>query len=222
MAPAIIGANFGRLAEAVEAADRGGADIIHLDIMDGHFVPNITFGTTVVRDLRTVTKLPLEVHLMVEEPVRYVPELARAGADIITVHAEACRHLHRTIAEISKHSVKAGVAINPATSIEVASEILPFLDVLLIMTVNPGLSGFIETMPAKIKRARRMLDAAGLSRVPIEADGGMTVQTVPNVSAAGASWVVAASAVFNAGVSVGSAIEALREAAHSGLLGRLH
>ena len=158
LAPSILTADFGHLAEQIAAAEAGGADLIHLDVMDGRFVPNITFGTLIVHTVRRLTKLPLDVHLMIAEPERYIAEFAEAGSDTITVHAEATPHLHRAVQQITSLGRRAGIALNPATPNEAVREVLPFVDQVLIMTVNPGFGSqrFIETMTAKIRRMRRM------------------------------------------------------------------
>jgi ribulose-phosphate 3-epimerase len=212
LASSILSANFARLGEQVQEADAAGADYIHVDVMDGHLVPNITVGPLVVAAIRPVTRLPLDVHLMIESPEKYVAEFASAGADIITVHQEACVHLHRVVQQIKELGKRAGVSINPATPVGTLEEILPFVDLVLVMTVNPGFGGqsFIETMLQKIAAMRRMIDARGLN-VELEVDGGINTETAPRVVQAGARVLVAGNAVFKSGVSVAEAIKRLRE-----------
>lgn len=199
IAPSILSADFARLGEEIQDVERGGADWIHVDVMDGHFVPNITIGPLIVEAIRPVTKLPLDVHLMIEEPDRYIPQFAKSGADWITVHQEACRHLHRTLYLIKEQGVKAGVVLNPATPLATIEPVLPDLDMVLLMTVNPGFGGqkFIHSVVPKIKALREMLDARGLGHVEIEIDGGVNAQTARLCEEAGATVLVAGSAVFN-------------------------
>lgn len=213
--PSILSADFAHLGEAVQAAKAGGADAIQIDVMDGQFVPNITVGIPIVSALRDVTDLLLDVHLMIKQPERYIDEFADAGADILTVHVEACAHLHRTIQQIQEQDVRAGVALNPATSEITIEHVVQDIDLVLVMTVNPGFGGqaFIETMPAKINRIREMLDSAGRSDVPIEVDGGINVETAHLAVDAGATWLVAGSAVYGAPKGPADAIKALRAAA---------
>ncbi len=199
IAPSILSADFARLGDEIKAIDRAGADYVHVDVMDGHFVPNITIGPLVVDAIRPVTELPLDVHLMIENPDRYVSEFARAGADIIVVHAEASRHLHRTIQLIKSLGKKAGVSLNPATSLTSLDMILPDLDLVLLMTVNPGFGGqsFIESSLPKISELRRRIDVLGLP-IELEVDGGVKVDNIQRIAAAGADVFVAGSAVFGA------------------------
>ncbi|WP_432774329.1 ribulose-phosphate 3-epimerase [Brevibacillus gelatini] len=199
IAPSILSADFARLGEEILDVERGGADWIHVDVMDGHFVPNITIGPLIVEAIRPVTKLPLDVHLMIEEPDRYIPQFAKSGADWITVHQEACRHLHRTLYLIKEQGVKAGVVLNPATPISTIEHVLPDLDMVLLMTVNPGFGGqkFIHNVVPKIKTLRDMLDERGLGHVEIEIDGGVNAETARLCEEAGATVLVAGSAVFN-------------------------
>ncbi|WP_419877111.1 ribulose-phosphate 3-epimerase [Brevibacillus centrosporus] len=199
IAPSILSADFARLGEEIQDVERGGADWIHVDVMDGHFVPNITIGPLIVDAIRPVTKLPLDVHLMIEEPDRYIPQFAKSGADWITVHQEACRHLHRTLALIKEQGVKAGVVLNPATPVSTIEHVLTDLDMVLFMTVNPGFGGqkFIHNVVPKIKQLRQMLDERGLGHVEIEIDGGVNSETARLCEAAGATVLVAGSAVFN-------------------------
>jgi len=199
IAPSILSADFARLGEEIQDVERGGADWIHVDVMDGHFVPNITIGPLIVEAIRPVTKLPLDVHLMIEEPDRYIPQFAKSGADWITVHQEACRHLHRTIHLIKEQGVKAGVVLNPATPLVTIESMLPDLDMVLLMTVNPGFGGqkFIPSVVAKIRELRRLLDERGLGHVEIEIDGGVNKETARQCIEAGATVLVAGNAVFN-------------------------
>ncbi len=198
----------------VAAADGAGASYIHVDVMDGLFVPNITIGPVVVQAIRPYTSLPLDVHLMIVDPGRYIADFANAGANILTVQQEACTHLDRVVEQIKEHGVKASVAINPATPVGVLEEILPFIDQVLIMTVNPGFGGqsFIETMPRKIAALRAMIDARRLD-VEIEVDGGIDAKTAPRVVQAGARVLVAGTAIFRSEKGIAGAIEELRTSA---------
>jgi ribulose-phosphate 3-epimerase len=197
IAPSILSADFSRLGEEVRALELGGADYVHVDVMDGHFVPNITIGPLVVDAVRKVTRLPLDVHLMIENPDSYVAAFAKAGADIIVVHAEASTHLHRTIQLIRSLGKKAGVALNPATSLHNLEYVLDDLDLILLMTVNPGFGGqsFIEACIRKIGHLRGMLDRRGLE-TELEVDGGVKLDNIERISHAGADVFVAGSAVF--------------------------
>lgn len=197
IAPSILSADFSRLGEEIRAVEAGGADYIHVDVMDGRFVPNITIGPLVVEAARKVTGLPLDVHLMIAEPDRYVPAFAEAGADIIVVHAEASLHLHRTVQLIRSYGKKAGVALNPATPLNVLDYVLQDLDLVLLMTVNPGFGGqsFIEACLPKIHALRGMLDKRGLE-TELEVDGGVKTDNIERISHAGADVFVAGSAVF--------------------------
>ena len=197
IAPSILSADFARLGDEIRAVEAAGADYIHIDVMDGRFVPNITIGPLVVAAARRVTSLPLDVHLMIEEPERYVEEFAKAGADIIVVHAEACCHLHRVVQQIRGLGKKAGVSLNPATSLNTLDYVLEELDLVLLMTVNPGFGGqsFIESGIHKIQQLRAMLDRRGCE-AELEIDGGVKPSNVARIAHAGADVVVAGSAVF--------------------------
>jgi ribulose-phosphate 3-epimerase len=215
IAPSILSSDFARLADSIAVAEEAGADWIHVDVMDGHFVPNITIGVPVVAALRRVTDLPLDVHLMIEQPDRFVDAFVDAGADWLTVHQEAAVHLHRTVERIRQKGAKPGVAINPATPISAVTEILPYVDMVLVMSVNPGFGGqrFIPTSGAKIAALRRELDERGLWPIEIEVDGGIGPDTAGEVVDAGATVLVAGAAVYNAAASVADNIARLREAA---------
>ena len=217
IAPSILSADFSRLGEEVKAATVGGADYIHVDIMDGDFVPNLTIGPEVVQAIRPWTDLPLDVHMMVSEPERFIARFVEAGADIITVHAEACTHLHRTVHDINETGAKVGVAINPATPIWAVEEVLSDLDQVLVMTVNPGFGGqaFIDGMVDKIGRMRSLLEDRG-ARAELEVDGGIGVNTARAVVDAGARVLVAGSAVFNRENSVAEAISRIRRSVSTG------
>jgi ribulose-phosphate 3-epimerase len=211
LAPSILSADFARLGEQVAEATRAGADYIHVDIMDGHFVPQITIGAPVVATIRSWTDLPLDVHLMIKAPENQIRQFADAGADIITVHAEACPHIHRAVQIIKESGVKAGVAINPGTPIDALSEILASLDLVLVMTVNPGFGGqtFIEDALDKIARLRADLDKKGLG-AELEVDGGINAEIAPRVVQAGARVLVAGAAVFSSGQTVAEALAKIR------------
>ena len=198
LSPSILSSDFGRLGEDIRVVDEAGAEYIHIDVMDGMFVPSITIGMPVVKSIRKYTDKVLDVHLMIEDPDRYIVEFAKAGADIITVHAEACKHLDRTVELIKSQSVMVAVALNPATSLECIEYILPRLDMVLIMSVNPGFGGqkFIPYSIDKIKTLKSMIDERGLN-VDIEVDGGVNLDNVSDIIDAGANIIVAGSAVFN-------------------------
>jgi ribulose-phosphate 3-epimerase len=200
IAPSILSADFTRLGEEIAAVEKAGADYIHVDVMDGRFVPNITIGPMIVEAVRGVTRLPLDVHLMIVEPDHFIDEFVQAGADIITVHAETSVHLHRSLERIRKAGARAGVSLNPATSTHVLDYALDNLDLVLIMTVNPGFGGqkFIESVLPKIEKIRATVDARGLD-VELEVDGGIGPDTIKKVSSAGADVFVAGSAIFGSG-----------------------
>lgn len=218
IAPSILSADYARLSEAVAQAEAAGADYIHVDVMDGQFVPNITVGPPVVAALRRVSRLPLDVHLMIVQPERYLKEFIEAGADILTVQVEACLHLHRVLQMVREKGVRVGVALNPATPPILISQVLGDLDLVLVMTVNPGFGGqaFIPGMLPKISQVRRMLDRVG-STAELEVDGGIGPHTAARVVEAGARVLVAGQAIYAATEGVGPAIQALRTAAAEGL-----
>ncbi len=197
IAPSILSADFARLADAVQQVEAAGADWIHVDVMDGHFVPNLTVGPPMVEALRKVTTLPLDVHLMMTNPDEFIPEFAKAGADMLTVHVETCPHLHRTVQAIKECNVKAGVTLNPATSATTLEQILGDVDLVLVMSVNPGFGGqkFLESTLDKIRQIRAMISASKGSPY-LEVDGGITVKNVASVLQAGANVLVAGSAIF--------------------------
>ena len=197
IAPSILAADFAALGACVAAAERGGADLIHVDVMDGHFVPNLTVGPPVVRSLRRATSVPLDVHLMIEDPDRFIPAFAEAGASLISVHVEVLPHLHRTIGLVKSLGLRAGVVLNPSTPVVSLEEVAADVDFVLVMTVNPGFGGqtFIPRSTSKIQAVRALLDEAG-NAAPIEVDGGIDEHTVARVVAAGADWIVAGSSVF--------------------------
>jgi len=211
LAPSILAADFARLGEQVAEAERAGADRIHVDVMDGHFVPNISIGVPIVKSLRPVTKLPLETHLMIENPDFYLEAFAAAGSSTLIVHWEDNANLNRTIQEIHRLKLRAGVAINPATPAAVLTEILSDLDLVLVMTVNPGFGGqrFIDSTLPKIAQVRRMMDERGL-KCDLEIDGGFDAQTAPRGVEAGADVLVAGSSVFGGSESIAAAMNRLR------------
>ncbi|HKI50617.1 MAG TPA: ribulose-phosphate 3-epimerase [Geothermobacteraceae bacterium] len=211
ISPSILSADFARLGEEIQAIERGGADYVHVDVMDGHFVPNITIGPLVVDAVRKITDLPLDVHLMIENPDLYIADFAQAGADIITVHQEAVSHLHRTVQLIKSFGKKAGVSINPATPASSLDMILADLDLVLVMTVNPGFGGqsFIDSCLPKIRQLREQITERGLA-VELEVDGGVKIDNIGEIAASGADVFVAGSAVFGA-ANYAATIAALRQ-----------
>ncbi len=213
IAPSILSADFSRLAEEIEAVEEGGATVLHVDVMDGHFVPNITIGLPVVRSLRRVTSMTIDCHLMIDDPGQYAEQFVKAGADMVSVHVEADPHLHRTLASIRAAGGKAGIAINPATPLVALEEALPYADFVLIMSVNPGFGGqaYIPTSTEKVRRLRRMIDERGLS-VRIEIDGGIDSERIAEAVDAGAEILVAGSAVYGKGTPA----EAVRELLQKG------
>ncbi|MDC2864749.1 MULTISPECIES: ribulose-phosphate 3-epimerase [unclassified Bacillus (in: firmicutes)] len=210
IAPSILSADFSRLGEEIKDVEKGGADYIHVDVMDGHFVPNITIGPLIVEAIRPITSLPLDVHLMIENPDQYIEAFAKAGADIITVHVEACPHLHRTIQLIKSQGIKAGVVLNPHTPVSMIEHVLEDIDMVLLMTVNPGFGGqkFIHSVLPKVKQVADMIRERNLE-VEIEIDGGVNVETAKLCVEAGANVLVAGSAVYNE-KDRGAAIAAIR------------
>jgi ribulose-phosphate 3-epimerase len=198
LAPSILSADFLKLGEEIQAAEAAGADMLHIDIMDGHFVPNITIGPSIVESIRKITSLPLDVHLMIEEPDKYLRDFIKAGADYLTVHYEASVHLHRTVQWIKESGVKAGVSLNPATPVWNLEHILPYTDLALLMSVNPGFGGqeFIPEVIEKIKILKKLLREKGLSTL-IEVDGGVKLENAPEIISAGADILVMGSAFFN-------------------------
>lgn len=210
IAPSILSADFSKLGEEIKDVEMGGADLIHVDVMDGHFVPNITIGPLIVEAIRPVTKLPLDVHLMIENPDQYIEAFAKAGADYLTVHVEACKHLHRTISYIKSLGVKAGVVLNPATPVEMIQHIIEDVDMVLFMTVNPGFGGqaFIPSVLEKVTQLKEMAEAKN-HHLEIEVDGGVNEETAKLCIQAGATVLVAGSAVYNKS-DRGKAIAALR------------
>jgi len=213
LAPSILAADFANLGAEIAAATRGGADQIHIDVMDGHFVPNLTIGVPVVKSLRKATSLPLDVHLMITDPDRYLEPFIDAGAGLVSVHVEVLPHLHRTVAQIKKLGAKAGVVLNPSTPVSAIEEVAGDVDFVLVMSVNPGFGGqvFIPNSIKKIQKVRALLDAVG-NQAPIEVDGGIDHTTVESVVCAGAEWLVAGNAVFGGG-NAESAARALKDAA---------
>ena len=219
LAPSILSADFARLGEQVRAACEGGASVIHVDIMDGHFVPNLTVGPPVVQSLRKVTKLPLDCHLMIENPDEFIPAFAEAGADWISVHQEACRHLNRTLHLIKSHNCMAGVVINPATPVEALTEVLDIVDYVLVMSVNPGFGGQ-KFIPGALHKMRRLAEIRSQRRLAyrIEVDGGVALATVVDVVRAGAEILVAGNAVFGSGDPTRNVAGLLKAASEAALV----
>ncbi len=216
IAPSILAADFSKLGEEIKKIEIAGADMVHVDVMDGHFVPNISIGPPVIASLKAITKLPLDVHLMISEPDKYIEVFAACGADIITVHAEACTHLNSTIAKIKKLGKKAGVSLNPASSLSMLDFILEDVDMILLMSVNPGFGGqsYIKSVTKKIKTLRDTLKSKGLE-TDIEVDGGVDLTNIFKVTQAGANVIVAGSAIYNA-EDTNEIIKQLREMAYQG------
>ena len=214
IAPSILSADFGRLGEQVAEAEAAGADCIHVDVMDGQFVPPITFGPIVVDAIRGWVNIPVEIHMMTYQPEQHIAQLADAGANRMIVHVEACPHLHRVVQQIKEAGLEAGLAVNPGTPLTAAEDVLGELDELLVMTVNPGYSGqaYLPAMTGKVSRARAMIDACAVD-VVLEVDGGINAETAPAAVGAGAALLVAGSAVFNKSRSVADALAYLRSAA---------
>ncbi len=214
IAPSILAADFAHLAREIESVEQGGADLLHLDIMDGHFVPNMTIGPPVVASIRKITSLPLDTHLMISEPARYIDEFIRAGAHWISVHAEVDAHLHRTIQHLQNQGIKAGVAINPATPISVLEEVMPDVDYILVMSVNPGFGGqeFISSALHKIRKLREWI-TSNKYRARIEVDGGVDTGNLADVLAAGADTIVAGSAIFRSTTGAANAVREMKEIA---------
>ena len=213
IAPSILSCDFSRLSDEIQAVESGGADWIHVDVMDGHFVPNITIGPVITAGARKATDLPLDVHLMIERPDRYLEAFVSAGADWLTVHAEACTHLHRTVHRIRELGARPGVAINPATPLAAVTDVVPYIDLLLVMAVNPGFGGqsYIATSTAKVQNACALLDEMG-SAAELEVDGGVDSGNVGNIRAAGATVVVAGSAVYGHAEGAGAGVRSIRDA----------
>lgn len=215
IAPSVLSANFGNLQQQIKLVEQGGADWLHLDIMDGHFVPNITFGPMIVRTIRSLTKLPLDTHLMITKPEKYLEDFKSAGATRLTVHVETCPHLHRTVEKIKELGLKAGVTLNPATSASTLKDIIPYVDLVLIMTVNPGFGGqkFISSMLQKIEDVAEMIALDGRG-IPLEVDGGIDEVTAPKVVAAGANVLVAGNSIFSK-KNIPQAVRTLRRSAEA-------
>lgn len=211
LAPSILSADFAKLLEDVKKVEKAGCEYLHIDVMDGHFVPNITLGPGIVKSLRKDVNMVFDAHLMIENPDNYIKEFADAGCDIIVVHQEACTHLHRTIQNIKSHGIKAGVALNPATPIETIKYVLQDVDMVLLMSVNPGFGGqsYIPVVTEKIKELKALIDEMNLD-IDIEVDGGVKPSNIAEVVNAGANVIVAGSAIFNAG-NIDEAVKSLRE-----------
>ncbi len=218
IAPSILSADFARLGEEIAAAERGGASIVHVDVMDGHFVPNITVGIPVLRSLARATRLPIDAHLMISEPGIYAEQFAEAGARMVSVHVEADAHIHRTLAAVRRAGAQAGVVINPATPAAVLEEILPDVSLVLVMTVNPGFGGqaYIATMEPKIREAATLIEASGLP-IDLEVDGGISPKTIAGAAAAGARVLVAGSALYKHEGGLTDAVTTLRRLAEEAL-----
>lgn len=218
LAPSILSADFARLAEQAQAAITGGGTLLHVDVMDGHFVPNITIGPPVVASLRKATDVPLDCHLMIEDPDQYIPAFAQAGADWISVHQEACRHLHRTLELIRSHGAKVGVVVNPATPVDTLSEVLPIVDYVLVMSVNPGFGGQ-KFIPATLEKMRQLVAERQARRLNfrIEVDGGIALDTVAEAVRAGAEILVAGNAIFAKGDPKSNAQKLLKAACEATL-----
>jgi ribulose-phosphate 3-epimerase len=222
LAPSILAADFAALGSGIAAVERGGADLIHVDVMDGHFVPNLTVGPPIVRSIARVTRVPIDVHLMIEEADRFVPAFAESGAALISVHVEAGPHLNRTIALIKGLGLKAGVALNPSTPVGALEEVAADVDYVVVMTVNPGFGGqtYIRRSASKVRAMRELLDRAG-NPAPIQVDGGIDMETIADVVVAGADWIVAGSSVFHA-KDPEAAVRALRAGAEAAVGRRPH
>jgi len=222
VAPSILSCDFSRLAEEIRAVEAGGADWIHVDVMDGHFVPNITIGPVITAAARRATALPLDVHLMIEKPERYLEAFAQAGATGLTVHQEACPELERTVARMHELGVRAGVAINPATPVESVRDVLPDIDLLVVMSVNPGFGGqaYISSSTEKVRRARALLDELG-SGAELEVDGGVDVGNAAELVRMGATVLVAGSAIYRHAAGPAAGVEAIRAAAEGLTRGRI-
>ena len=219
LAPSILSADFAHLADQVQSAVAGGGSVVHVDVMDGHFVPNLTLGPPLVRSLRKATAAPLDCHLMIENPDQFIPEFADAGANWISVHQEACRHLNRTLHLIRSHGVRAGVVINPATPVEALSEVLDIIDYVLVMSVNPGF-GAQKFLPGTLRKVSKLVDLRASRRLDyrIEIDGGVALDTIPEIVRAGAEILVAGNAVFGNGDPKVNARQLLKAAAEASLL----
>jgi ribulose-phosphate 3-epimerase len=222
IAPSILAADFMALGSGIAAVERGGADLIHVDVMDGHFVPNLTVGPPIVRSLGRVTRVPIDVHLMIEDPDRFIPSFAESGAALISVHVEAVLHLNRTIALIKELGLKAGVALNPSTPVGTLEEVAADVDYVVVMTVNPGFGGqtYIRRGASKVRAMRELLDRAG-NPAPIQVDGGIDSETIADVVVAGADWIVAGSAIFHS-KDPEAAVRTLRAAAEAAATRRPH